>query len=675
MIERSITTDCITLGNSIAKANLILSGFVRDIREARSDVDAVSRELYSLQSVLDLLREDAGLFPLELAERIPAVLEHCSGLVNQLDVGISSLSSSDLLKEDKRSQWLSIGRREISKFKTALEAHKGIIGLALDLVGATTIRDATSHVVPRKRETIQRRQNSVDIVEDVSRVLVEMDRLRLRLPGEFEKKETEFTLYDYMACLVSYAERIISIKESEHEARQRGAIHQGARRSIDQGAFVGEDELFGAYVGDKPDSAIDVSDEPIYKTIRDAMRTDDDSSLEESISEESIPEERIPTIEELMATFDGIPSRAPTPPPKDAKRLETARSYMVPPFEAVPDSPTVPYGVVAETGSPYQRTESPSSFTRGAKGLGKLLAPIKNAISDNRPQTRSTSSSAEADSPTVPPMIQASLVRRSSHRLSVSFKRLPLWSPDLIVGELDGPQSKPNPIFGVPLQKSMQVAKGSSKTHHTGNGGSSRRDFPLCMQKCCFFVKNEGVEAPDIFAEPGDGYRVQKLKELFSAAPTFGEDIDWKDFSVYDAADLMLLFLSELPKPLVPEPLAKRWISLSRQLTLGGSHGTRLDQCIDFWEEALGGLRGPDRSLFKLLLNLWADIAVAEDKNDMTAERLAAAVIKPLMQISSGKYKTDYMLSLAFLIRKRVEYIDLLKKDQSDIRRISRAAW
>ncbi|KAF3062143.1 Rho-GTPase-activating protein 5 [Daldinia childiae] len=492
-------------------------------------------------------------------------------------------------------------------------------------------------------------------MEDVSRVLVEMNQLRMRLPGEFEKSETEFSLYDYMTCLKSYAEKIISVKESEHEVEQ--SIKE-VNETANQGAFVGDQKLFGAYIGDKPDSAIDVSVESASKS-----RNDVQADLED---------EKIPTIEELMASFVGIPSRAPTPPPKDSKRRELARSLMVSPFEATSDHPDNSYGFVTEIVAQGPLAESPPSITK-SRGFGKFFAPLKHAISEARPQTRSTTSTNATDIQPATPIIQASLVRRGSHRLSVSFKKLPMWNSELIMKEPE--DTTPNAVFGVPLQKSMQIAKGTSKTHHSGHGGSSRRDFPLCMQKCCFFLKNEGVEAPDIFSEPGDSYRVQKLKDIFSSGPTYGEDVNWTNFGVYDAADLILLFLSQLPKPLITENIAKQWIALSRQAMLSGSHSTRLDQCIDFWEEALGGLRGPSRTLFKLLLNLWADIAQAEEKNDMTAERLAGVLIKPLMHITSTKYETDFMLSLAFLIRRRVEYTELLKKDQADVKRISRAAW
>jgi hypothetical protein len=246
---------------------------------------------------------------------------------------------------------------------------------------------------------------------------------------------------------------------------------------------------------------------------------------------------------------------------------------------------------------------------------------------------------------------------------------MPLWNIEL--QEPEGPPSPgSNAIFGVTLAKSMQAAKSSAKTRHGGNGGSSRREVPLCVHKCVGFLHAEALEAPNIFAESGDGYRVQKLKEIFSNAPNYGEDVNWDNYGVYDAADIVMLYLSQLPRPLISESIAKRWISLSRQATLSGSLSTRLDQCIDFWEEAMGGLRGPSRSLFKLLLNLWSSVADAAEKNDMTAERLAGVLLKPLMHTSSEKYSTDYMLALAFLIRKRSEYIIMLNEGRQ-----SRAAW
>lgn len=255
-------------------------------------------------------------------------------------------------------------------------------------------------------------------------------------------------------------------------------------------------------------------------------------------------------------------------------------------------------------------------------------------------------------------------IRSNSSRLSSVFRRVSIWSPR-ITAEAAPEEPEPDDIFGVSLKKSMQMATATVKTHHDGSKGSSRRDFPRCILSCVNFVKdNGGVHAPHIFGGEMAGgesmVRVASLKEAFSMPPYYGEgNIDWAAYDVYDAAELIVMFLQQLAKPLVSETVAKRWIVLSKQATV--PNHLRLDHCIDFWDEALLGIRGAARSLFKLLLNLWGDVADAADLNEMTAERLAARMLNPLMHLPAGKYTTDYMLGLAFLIRKRSEYTIMLR--------------
>lgn len=272
------------------------------------------------------------------------------------------------------------------------------------------------------------------------------------------------------------------------------------------------------------------------------------------------------------------------------------------------------------------------------------------------------------------PSTTGTSIRSSSSRVSSVFRRINLWRPK-IEAEAPVEETEPDDIFGVSLKKSMQMASSSVRTHHDGSKNSSRREFPRCILMCVSFIKdNRGVHAPNIFGGDftlggGGGssgshmLRVAMLKEGFSTAPHYGEgNIEWSAHDVYDAAELIILFLQQLPKPLISETVAKRWIVMSKQATLPGSMGLRLDSCIDFWDEALLGVRGAARSMFKLLLNLWGDIADAADLNDMTAERLAARLLNPLMHLPPGKYTTDFMLGLAFLIRKRSEYAVMLRE-------------
>ena len=84
----------------------------------------------------------------------------------------------------------------------------------------------------------------------------------------------------------------------------------------------------------------------------------------------------------------------------------------------------------------------------------------------------------------------------------------------------------------------------------------------------------------------------------------------------------------------------------------------RVEQSLDFWEEALVGIKGgPERGTVKLLLGLWGEVAKQAEINEMTAERLADCVMDSLMGITTvhRRNRTDYLLGLAFLIRKRAE--------------------
>lgn len=259
--------------------------------------------------------------------------------------------------------------------------------------------------------------------------------------------------------------------------------------------------------------------------------------------------------------------------------------------------------------------------------------------------------------------------------------------------------TEPDAVFGVSLHKSIRVASLAARTHHAGSRSASQRQFPLCVFTCHNYIRgDDGLDTPGLFEDggslppaaegegeeeaclPSQQYRVLALRDLFAGGPAFGAELDLAaaGFSRRDAAALILLFLANLPRPLVSEAVARHWLALSRQATVPGAYDARrqLDQCIDFWEEALGGGSGirddATRSLLKLLLNLWGDIADAADRNGMTAERLARRVVRPLMQLDRGsggggsnnkgrQGETDYMLSLAFIIRKRSEYTVLLR--------------
>jgi hypothetical protein len=132
----SISTTCLSLIGTITKLSLLLSGFVRDVRAARGDLDAVSRELLSLKTVLELLADDVAgpnneSFPETLKKQIAGIVTNCSGVVAEIE---QTLNKHEGARLGKAAQWVTSGKGDVAKLRSSLEAHKSALDIALDMV-------------------------------------------------------------------------------------------------------------------------------------------------------------------------------------------------------------------------------------------------------------------------------------------------------------------------------------------------------------------------------------------------------------------------------------------------------------------------------------------------------------------------------------------------------------
>ncbi len=183
-----------------------------------------------------------------------------------------------------------------------------------------------------------------------------------------------------------------------------------------------------------------------------------------------------------------------------------------------------------------------------------------------------------------------------------------------------------------------------------------------------------------IFSLPGHTYNVAHLKTIFSLAPTYGDDFQFEgsDYSVHDAARLILIYLEELPKPLIPPSVVKSWILLARQEGAIEPPCPRIETGLDFWTEALNRLPTASRNLTKHLLTLFAEVLLAStgQVTEADARQLASSVSRALFHqdiepvvgggggglmgrwkaAGAGRRNVQPTLALAFLIKKRGEY-------------------
>jgi hypothetical protein len=132
----SIATGCVSLVVSISKLTISISGFVREVRGARSDLDAVSRDLLSLKTVLELLAEDASdsndtVFPETLRKQVTGIIANCTGVLEQIEEVLKKHSGNRI---DKAAKWAISGQNDVAKLRSSLEAHKSALEIALDMV-------------------------------------------------------------------------------------------------------------------------------------------------------------------------------------------------------------------------------------------------------------------------------------------------------------------------------------------------------------------------------------------------------------------------------------------------------------------------------------------------------------------------------------------------------------
>ena len=130
----SITAASVGLAATIGRTSYQVATFVRSVRDARADMDAISRELVSLKTALEMLAGDTNApgvsLPESLEKQVQSIMHNCSDVVSQLDSALKKYSGE---KASTKVKWTWKGRDEMDKYRITLAAHKGALDLAIDL--------------------------------------------------------------------------------------------------------------------------------------------------------------------------------------------------------------------------------------------------------------------------------------------------------------------------------------------------------------------------------------------------------------------------------------------------------------------------------------------------------------------------------------------------------------
>jgi GTPase-activating protein SAC7 len=137
----------------------------------------------------------------------------------------------------------------------------------------------------------------------------------------------------------------------------------------------------------------------------------------------------------------------------------------------------------------------------------------------------------------------------------------------------------------------------------------------------------------NVFFTAGIVKHVKELKTIFDTPPRFGKGLDWTGYTPFDAANVLLRYLNELPEPVIPpqdhgtflEPLrghqAEAVGFIEGQVPSVG--GFDPDNAVLVYQRLIKGLPPLNRQLLLYLLDFFAVFAAKSDVNLMTTARIA----------------------------------------------------
>ena len=118
---------------SIAQLSMYITTFVRGVRDARQDMDAVLRELKSLEFCLETLREDCSnpkvQYPPKVKEMLTGTMSNCERVTNEMMALLSTISSGGF----SAVRWTVTASGDMNKLRSSLAAHKQAIDIALEM--------------------------------------------------------------------------------------------------------------------------------------------------------------------------------------------------------------------------------------------------------------------------------------------------------------------------------------------------------------------------------------------------------------------------------------------------------------------------------------------------------------------------------------------------------------
>jgi hypothetical protein len=214
----TIVTGCVSILGTIAKLSTLISGFVRNFRDARTDLDLVRLDLTSLSSVLELVEGDVKEYgqkalPDTLAKKIHGIVQNCDAVLSKI---IEVLEESGGMMDGIK--WAMGKKEKVLDLKASLGAHKTSLELALQLMQLNLAQEIKNNTYLIMSDTQEIRDVTGIIAQDTCATRVDIGVLLKRLASlqsqvaQLNKQtrggKENVILERYLDDMTSYAETV-----------------------------------------------------------------------------------------------------------------------------------------------------------------------------------------------------------------------------------------------------------------------------------------------------------------------------------------------------------------------------------------------------------------------------------------------------------------------------------
>ncbi|KAI1125242.1 P-loop containing nucleoside triphosphate hydrolase protein [Nemania abortiva] len=204
----SITTGVIGLLGAVGTTILSVTSFIRRCREARADLTAVNRELLELQIVLELLRDDTAInendvFPEALRAQVLSIINNCNTIIKQINTVLEKYDASKATP----LKWVASGKTEVSGLKMSLEAHRGSLNLALEMINISVSKSIKDDTAVIRFDVAEIKQDTSQIAQ-IMEELATLRQIVAAIGNSPQAAGSNYILQQYLDSLTSYAETV-----------------------------------------------------------------------------------------------------------------------------------------------------------------------------------------------------------------------------------------------------------------------------------------------------------------------------------------------------------------------------------------------------------------------------------------------------------------------------------